>query len=177
MHWPGQENQHSNLGQSNSLLIMCILPLQPGQFVYFWVDDIPPLIVYLPRTDKYILHSCPTWLKQKLGKARWKWRIAKCMVSSARGKVTWCQRCMEVQTSQSKHGTLFMGLCSHSQESDASKCFGSVFGLATDVPSVSMKLQEASWRCHKVIWRTCCREVFQILCDYNLAQGPAVLPV
>ena len=35
IHQPDRQKQHSNLGQSNSLSIMCILPFQRGQFVHF----------------------------------------------------------------------------------------------------------------------------------------------
>ena len=32
-----RQKQHNNLGQSNSLPVMCILPLQHGRFMYFWL--------------------------------------------------------------------------------------------------------------------------------------------
>ena len=35
IHQPNQQKQHSNPGQSNSLPIMCILPLQHGRFMCF----------------------------------------------------------------------------------------------------------------------------------------------
>ena len=35
IHQPDWQKQRSYLGQLNSLLIMCILPLQCGQFMYF----------------------------------------------------------------------------------------------------------------------------------------------
>ena len=43
----------------------------------FWICWIPKLIVYLPHTDKYILHSRQTSNDQS-GKARWKWHAAEC---------------------------------------------------------------------------------------------------
>ena len=35
LHWPDRRKQHSNVGQSNSLPIMCILPLQRSRVMCF----------------------------------------------------------------------------------------------------------------------------------------------
>ena len=50
IYWPDWQKQPDNLGQSNSLLMMCILPLQHGQFVYFelvgpciTINCVPPM--------------------------------------------------------------------------------------------------------------------------------------
>ena len=54
IHQPDRQKQHSNLGQSNTLPIMCIFPRQRCRFVYFELVGIQQSIRYLPHTDKLI---------------------------------------------------------------------------------------------------------------------------
>ena len=46
---------------------------------------------------------------------------------------------------------MFVDICSHSQDCDASKCRRRVFRPATDVPDVSRKLPPTSWRYREYI--------------------------
>lgn len=66
--------------------------------------------MYLPHTDKHILHSRLTSIDQS-EKARWKWHTAKRIFSFAHCQMTWRQCRMELQTSHSKqytiHGHMF----------------------------------------------------------------------
>ena len=95
--------------------------------------------------------------------------------------MTSCQRCAEVQTSQSEASKHVLNITSQAENCDTLKCWRSVFGLATDVCSILIKLLEALWRCREVVLRGgstmtfislflsgCCFKICQILHDKNL---------
>ena len=95
-----------------------------------------------------------------MGKARWKWHAATChdqLNFMLRHDVSFMSK---FKPANQKHYRLFMNVCSQSQELEASKCWQHMFGLATDVPNVSMKLHEALWRHHEVVLRTGLRTYF-----------------
>ena len=53
-----------------------------------------------------------------------------------------------------KHQRVFVNIPLHSLDSEASKCWRSVFRVATDVHSVSMNLHETPWRHREIILGT-----------------------
>ena len=58
------------------------------------------------------------------------------------------------KSANQKQSTIFVDIYSQSQNCDASKCWRSVFGLATDDTDVSTLLLKASWRHQEVELRT-----------------------
>ena len=107
--------------------IQCYYSL--NQLVSNWTGGIPKYIVYLPHTDRYISHSCPT---SSVELARWgeNGMLLSAMVSwvSSR-KVTYALR---------------------GSPNQLSKYWWSTFCEATD-------LHKALWRLQEVVLRTCLR--------------------
>ena len=73
-------------------------------------------------------------------------------------KVSWLEQHHHISISwksklaNQKKGRLFVDTCSQFQDCNASKSWQSVFSLAKDVPDISTKLQEASWRHCEVVF-------------------------
>ena len=151
------------LGQSNSLPILCILPLQRCQFVCFGLPG--PYNLWCASYMLIELFCIHTWHRM-IEAARWnKNGMLQCAMVSAVVSwlvcaVIWCQHRMKVQTSQSEANRnmnwwrVFVNIPSQSKDWKPSKCWLSVFDLATDVLNVSMKLFETFWRHSEVVWRT-----------------------
>ena len=104
IHWPDRQIQHSNLGQSNNLPIMCILSLQCGRFIYFGLVGSHSQLYTFHALINF-LQICFTftpdieWSKQ-LGTIKMACCKA-CHGQLVTRSVTWCQHHAEVQTSQS----------------------------------------------------------------------------
>ena len=139
--------EHSNLGQSNSLLIMCIMPLQRRCFVYFGLMGYHNqlctfhTLINLLVTNLFYSHA---W--------HWMTEAARQDKNGQLQRVPWsvgslAQWCYISVTQKSKaaslkHQSVFLNIPSQTDNFDVSKCWQSVFGLATDVRWSFLKRHE-----------------------------------
>ena len=122
-----------------------------GLICVFWISRIPQLIVYLPHGWWIYLTFMPNieWLKQR---GEMKMACGQPNAWSIQLTVQWHDVSImwKSKPASQRHRRLFVDICLHSQQCDASKCWWSVFGQATDVPNVSVS--DVSWSFVETLW-------------------------
>ena len=143
IHRSNQQTQHSNLGQLNSLPIMCILPLQHGYLcILDWLD---PTINCVPRINLLVTNL---FYIQLITAAGWdengmlqtvSWSLGRPLsdlMSVSRGSPNRPIRCNQ------KHRRVFLIISSQAENCKASECWRTVFGLVINFRWRMLKLHE-----------------------------------
>ena len=153
IHQPDWQKQHGNLGLSNSLPIICILPLQCGWFTYFGlvgstISCVPSTLINLLVTNLFYLHA----QHQMIEAARWDKNGVLQSVQSYYGQlvarsVMWRQHSncrspnQPIRRSQ-KHESVSLNISSLAENCVASKCWRTVFGLFNKASWLFVKVHE-----------------------------------
>ena len=162
IHQPSQQKQPSSLGQSNSSLIMHMLPLQHNRLMYFGLvrshNQLRPF-----HTDKIIGYQSINYIHPRyqmmkaarsdqngvLQSVRWSvCRLLSDVPSASRGSQ------YQLIGHNQSHQSLSMNISLQAKNCEASKCWRTVFGLATNVRRSFLKVCKALWRLCKVALRT-----------------------
>ena len=136
-----RQKQHNNRGQSNSLPIMCILPLQHGRFMYFGLmgfhNQLCPFhtLINVLVTNLFYIHAQRRIVKaarrDKIGVLQsvpWSLGHPLSDVTSAS-----CGSPNQPIRRNKKHWSVFLNILLQAKNCDASQCWRTVFGLATKV--------------------------------------------
>ena len=163
------DKNNSNRGQSNSLPIMCILPLQRGRFVYFGLmGSHNQLCTFhsdnLLVTNLFYFHAKHWMIKA----ARWD-------KNGVLQSVPWSDGCSLSDVTSASHGSPNQAI-RHSQEDwsvfliiflpaekcKASQCLRTVSGLVITLRQRILKLYEALWRHCEIVLKTGLRQWTEI---------------
>ena len=127
IHRPDRLKQHSDLGQSNSSPIMCILPLQRSRFICFGlvgptINCVPSTLWYIYWWPIYFTFTPDIEWSKRLGEIK----MACCKVCHGHFDtrlVTWHQHRVEVQTSNQTQQEASKCVPEHSFAGQKLRCF------------------------------------------------------
>ena len=142
IHQPNQQKQHSNLGQSNTLPIMCILLFQRSRFMYFGLVGSQNQLC-TTTLNFYWLPICFTFMP----KIKWSKQLAAKCATVSWSLTQWHDVSMAQKSKQpircnQKHQSVFLNIFLPAENCNVSKHWKSVFDEATNIWQNFLKLCE-----------------------------------